>query len=78
MMVVVITLSIIDYYTIKSSTDKTKKFLSYAGETYVNSIENLKRALPMVLVVAIAIMHTMTIVAFFILSIIINASILGR
>lgn len=76
MIVAVITLSIIDYYTVKSSANKTKKFLSYAGESYVKSIENLKRTLSMVLVVAIAFMHTMTIVAFFILSFLINSKVL--
>lgn len=55
---------------------KTEAFLSYAGESFVKSIENLKRVLPMVLVVAIALIHTMIIVAFFMLSLLINAKVL--
>ena len=73
---VVIALSVIDYYTIQSSEKKTEAFLSYAGESFVKSIENLKRVLPMVLVVAIALIHTMIIIAFFMLSLLINAKVL--
>ena len=73
---VVIALSVIDYYTIKSSAKKTEEFLSYAGESFINSIENMKRNLPMVLVMAIAIIHTMIVVAFFILSFLINSKVI--
>ncbi|MCR4872210.1 MAG: hypothetical protein K5885_01575 [Bacteroidales bacterium] len=75
-LLVVISLSVIDHYTIKSSAKKKEVFLSYAGESFVKSIENLKRVLPMVLVVAIALLHTMIIVAFFMLSLLINAKVL--
>lgn len=76
MFLVVIALSVIDYYTIQSSEKKTEAFLSYAGESFVKSIENLRRSLPMVLVVAIALIHTMIIWAFFILSILINSKVI--
>lgn len=76
MFLVVIALSVIDYYAIQSSEKKTEAFLSYAGESFINSIENMKRNLPMVLVMAIAIIHTMIVVAFFILSILINSKVI--
>ena len=76
MFLVVIALSVIDHHTIKSSEKKTEVFLSYAGESFVKSIENLRRTLPMVLIVAIALLHTMIIVAFFMLSLLINAKVI--